>query len=204
MIDSDYFLSEIGDVFRWIIQRASNRISWGRQFVVNQTQILLSHGIDGSARREWRTRCEHVCARWGCCGGHITAQTNVNGKNTLTHVQVRHRSAQSGIAQVSPLFFRKEEVSSGDFLSGWTAFAEARKVDWPAECSAEIVVSERSALGFAVRIAAERRIRVSVGDKIVRIQPLVANEFKNRSMKPLTAAAGDDVYLAATTTSRFG
>src|SRR6185369_10941430 len=40
--------------------------------------------------------------------------------------------------------------------------------------------------------------------KVVRVKSLIANEFKNRSMKLLTATAGDYVYLPAATASRFG
>src|SRR5205085_8779818 len=84
------------------------------------------------------------------------------------------------------------------------ADAEIGAVHWPANRKAEIVITERRALGLAVRLAAEGRRGRGVGEKVVGVEPLVANELEGRAVESIRAAARDDVDLAAAAAARFG
>src|SRR6185295_6493152 len=104
-------------------------------------------------------------------------------ENSQAHIGVRHCRGKQGIANIPPLLLReKEEGVLNSRKQAAVTLAKIRKVNWPTNRSAKVVVAQRCALGIAVRFASkgQRQGRSGIRYEVVRIQSFVSHEFKQR------------------------
>src|SRR5205814_8353807 len=128
----------------------------------------------------------------------VSAQADIHREYSLTHVEIGDASAQERIPNVSALLFGKEEERVPQSLDAVVTFAKHRNVNRTAYGAAEIVIAKRCALRVAVWFTSKRWSGGAVRNKIVGVQSFVAHELKERTVKLVATAAGDNVNLAAT------